>query len=120
MHLLADFLRRAAGLLLSALLLAMGLVFFISLLAAALLLALAWALRALWAKASGRPVSPWVLRVDPRSGFGAAFRAGRRWPARGPGRAHGDGAAPPAQNGAPPRYGAADDDVTDVEPRDKR
>ena len=53
---------------------AMGLVLFLSLLAAALVLALAWLLRALWARLTGRPVAPWVMRVDPRSGFRSASR----------------------------------------------
>lgn len=128
----ADFLRALPALLLRALWLLMGLVFFISLLAAALLLALVWALRALWATVTGRPVTPWVLRVDPRTGFGAAFRASGRWPSGGRRPApDGDGAAPdvngaapPAQSGPAPRRGGvlpgADDEVTDVEPRDKR
>ncbi|WP_265298105.1 hypothetical protein [Verminephrobacter eiseniae] len=92
--------------LLRALLLIMGLVFFVSLLAAAMVLALAWALCALWARLTGRPMSPWgrfMGRVDPRTGFHAAFRSGARW-------------TTPRRGGGLP--GA--DEVTDVEPRDMR
>ena len=38
-----------------------GMVFFLSLMAAALILAAVWGLRALWAKLTGRPVTPWVM-----------------------------------------------------------
>lgn len=38
-----------------------GVVFFMSVLAAGMVLALVWGLRALWAKLTGRPVMAWVL-----------------------------------------------------------
>lgn len=88
---------------------AMGLVLFLSLLAAALVLALAWLLRALWARLTGRPVTPWVMRVDPRSGFRSAYQ----WSAR---RGADDQPAEPRRGGVLP--GAAD--VTDVQPREVR
>ena len=59
--------------------LAMGVVLFLSLLAAVLVLALVWALRAAWARLTGKPVTPWVMRMDPRSGFSTAFRSTQRW-----------------------------------------
>jgi len=85
---------------------AMGLVLFLSLLAAALVLALAWLLRALWARLTGRPVTPWVMRMDPRSGFRAAYR----WSEPR------DADASARRGGELP--GAAD--VTDVQPREVR
>jgi hypothetical protein len=51
------------------LLLGMGLVFAASLLFVLLVFAVAWVLRAVWAKLTGQPVLPWVMRVDPRAGF---------------------------------------------------
>ena len=80
--------------------------------AASLVLALVvfivlWSLRAMWAKLTGQPVAPFVMRMDPRSGFHAAFRArtGNREP------------QPPA----PPSPGGGHlQDVTDVEPKQPR
>ncbi len=54
-------------LLLRVLLLAMALVFFVSLLAAALVVLAVWLARAGWAKAMGRPVAPWQFRFDPKA-----------------------------------------------------
>ena len=65
---MADFFSGIARFLVRVLLLAMGLVFALSLLAAALILACIWAIRAGWARLTGRPVTPWVMRVDPREG----------------------------------------------------
>ena len=62
-----------------AILLAAGLVLFLSLLAAALVLALTWGLRALWARLTGRPIVPWTMRVDPRSGWNTVYRSSARW-----------------------------------------
>lgn len=41
-----------------------GLVFFASLMVAGLLVLLVWLLRALWAKLTGQPVSPWTFQVN--------------------------------------------------------
>ncbi|HEY5582633.1 MAG TPA: hypothetical protein VIK56_15995 [Rhodoferax sp.] len=41
-----------------------GLIFMASLLAVALLVLLLWLLRALWAKLTGQPVSPWTFQVN--------------------------------------------------------
>lgn len=101
---------------LRALVLAIGLVVFLSLLAAAAVLGLVWALRAVWARLTGRPMSPWVMRVDPRTGFNAAMRSRAQW---GSARQH-DGAAEPA---VPSRRGGVLPgavEVTDVEPRELR
>jgi hypothetical protein len=69
------------GLLLRALLLMMGLVFFLSVLAVALVLMAVWLLRALWARLTGRPVRPWTFKVVRRAQWERFYRTGR------PGRA---------------------------------
>ena len=55
-------------------LLAAGLVFAASLLLAAVLFLVLWGLRAAWARLAGKPVAPFVWRVDARTGFGSVFR----------------------------------------------
>ena len=60
--------------LLKLVLLVAGLVFAASLLFVAVLFMLLWGLRALWARLTGQPVSPFIMRVDPRTGFGQVFR----------------------------------------------
>ncbi|MBY0410194.1 MAG: hypothetical protein K2Q97_08735 [Burkholderiaceae bacterium] len=98
-----------------------GLLVFISLLAAALVLAALWALRALWARLTGRPVTPWVMRMDPRTGFSTAFRSTQHWSS--PKSAHTAGNDVDAVQPEPSaRRGGilpgADVDVTDVKARD--
>ncbi len=100
----------------------MGVALFLSLLAAVMVLALVWSLRAGWARLTGRPVTPWVMRMDPRTGFSAAFRSSERWSAgrRGAsaaGDASADQETPAARRGGV-LPGAAD--VQDVEARDVR
>ena len=82
----------------------MGVVFFLSLLAAAAMLALVWGARALWARLTGRPVMPWAMRMSPREGWSTVYRSTARWTAPGP-------ATRAPQGGA---------DVTDVVPREVR
>ncbi|GAB1385815.1 hypothetical protein MASR1M59_09630 [Melaminivora sp.] len=65
---------------------AMGLLLFLSLLAMAAVLALAWGLRRLWAGLTGRPVTPW-MRVDPRGAWSQATRSTARWTAHAAGKA---------------------------------
>jgi len=55
----------------------LGLVFAASLAVAVLLLAAVWGLRYAWARLTGKPVQPWVMRFDPRSGFDRFRSAGR-------------------------------------------
>lgn len=102
--------------------LAMGVVLFLSLLAAVLVLALVWALRAAWARLTGKPVTPWVMRMDPRTGFSTAFRSTQRWSAGGRRSvpAAGDGVVdePAASHRGGILPGAAQ--VTDVEAREVR
>lgn len=101
---------------LRALVLAMGLVVFLSLLAAALVLGLAWAARATWARLTGRPMAPWVLRVDPRTGFNAAMRSRAQWGAARQPEEVGERAAPSQRGGVLP----GSMEVTDVESRELR
>lgn len=111
----------AAGLLrfmVRAVVLGMGLLLFLSLLAAAMVLAVGWLLRAGWSRLTGRPVNPWVVRVDPRKGFGAVFASTRQWPstAAEAGPAEGGRAEISRRAGVLPGAG----DVTDVEAREVR
>jgi len=62
-------------------LLAAGLVFAASLAVAVVLGLALWTLRQGWARLTGRPVTPFVMRVDPRGGFD---RMARRAPAAKP------------------------------------
>lgn len=115
-----DFAAGLTRLVVRAILLAAGLVLFLSLLAVALVLALTWGLRALWARLTGRPIVPWTMRVDPRSGWSTVYRSSARWnPAARPGAAP-DAAQPRAavrRGGVLP--GAADvTNVTDVQARE--
>ncbi|WP_343589923.1 hypothetical protein [Paracidovorax wautersii] len=93
-----------------------GLVFFLSLVAAVAVLALAWGVRALWAQLTGRPVTPWTMRMDPREGWSTVYRSTARWTARG-GRAE-EPATPGARSRELP--GARDVVVDVVEPREVR
>jgi hypothetical protein len=52
----------------------LGLVFAASLAVVVTLLAVVWGLRYGWARLTGQPVRPWVMRFDPRHGFDR-FRA---------------------------------------------
>lgn len=61
-------------LLLRLVLVAAALVLVASLIAALALLALGWALRAAWARLTGRPVTPWVNRFDLGQQFGNVMR----------------------------------------------
>jgi hypothetical protein len=54
-----------------------GLVLAASLAVAVLLLAAVWGVRYGWARLTGQPVQPWVMRFDPRHGFDR-FRAATR------------------------------------------
>ena len=62
----------------SALFFLMGLLVAASLVVAVGLLMAIWALRAGWARLTGTPVTPWVMRFDPRAGFERFRDAGRQ------------------------------------------
>ena len=63
--------------LLRVILFAFGLVFAASLAFAVLLVFVLWALRYGWARLTGKPVTPWVMRFHPGQGFDR-FRAAAR------------------------------------------
>jgi len=50
-------------------LLLLGLVFAASLTVAVMLLAVVWGVRYAWGRLTGKSVTPWVMRFNPRSGF---------------------------------------------------
>jgi hypothetical protein len=76
-----------------------GLIFAASLIALMLVLMIAWSVRALWFKLTGRSVSPFVMPLDPRVGFEQVLRQGRN--------RHSETNQPRRKL----------DDVTDVEPK---
>ncbi len=88
------------------LLLVAGLVFAASLALALLVVVALWGLRMVWARLTGKPVTPFVMRIDPRGGFNRMYRGG--------------GAAPGEPAGAPPTGRRALGDVTDVVPKEPR
>lgn len=93
-------------------LLATGLVFAAGLALLFVVLLVLAGLRTGWARLSGRPVTPFVFRVDPRAGFGRFYRAG---PQRGfPRQASPDAPSTPPR---PSRVLQRPADVSDVEPR---
>lgn len=95
------------GFLLRIVLLLAGLVVAASIALAVLLLLSFWGLRMVWAKLTGQPMAPFVMRFNPRSGFDQVFRA------RQGGRMASARDAPVA-----PRDRLAD--VTDVQPKPPR
>lgn len=84
-------------------LLLMGLAFAASLVVAAMVLASIWALRAGWARLTGRPVTPWVMRVRPQDGWNRFYK---------------QSGAPHSGEPAAPRRDTSD--VTDVEIKEPR
>lgn len=91
-------------------LLAGGLLFAASLAVAFVLMAALWGARAVWAKLTGRPMMPFMMRMDPRAGFDRMYR--RAAPAQS--RASRTPRADAVQRGARPG------DITDVEARSPR
>lgn len=94
-----------------------GLVFFLCLLAVAALIAVAWGLRALWAKLTGQPVVPMSFGVmSPFAGWQTVYRSGAEWMAQSSGNADAkkDGREARGRRGVLPGAG----DVTDVQPRE--
>lgn len=100
-----DLIAGFARLVLRLVLVVAGLVFAAALLVALLLLVAFWMLRAAWARLTGQPVTPFVMRMNPRSGFEHVFRAGQ-------GMQRDTGPQPPGRRGIA--------DVTDVEPKEPR
>ena len=74
---LNDFLSWATRWIVRVVLLMVGVVFFLSLMTAAMILAAVWGLRALWAKLTGQPVTPWVMPMRAAGSWASmAQRAG--------------------------------------------
>lgn len=102
-----------------------GAVFFLSLLTAACVLAAAWGLRALWAKVTGQPVTPWVMPMRATTSWASMYqRAGAGFGGMA-GAAAGEAAqespAPFAPAAGSKRGGilsTAASDVSDVQPRE--
>ena len=91
-------------------------VVFLSVFAAAMLLALVWGARALWAKLTGRPVMPWAMRMDPRSGWSTVYRSTARWSAAPRDASSSDDAG--ARSSLRGTGLRPSPDVTDVQPRE--
>lgn len=87
--------------LLRALLIAAGLVFALSLMVVMAVLMVLWGVRALWCKLTGKPINPFVMRMNPRAGFDQVFRQAE----------HGKSSVHKARAGGM-------DNVTDVEVKD--
>ena len=113
---LNDLLSGVARFVLRLIVIAGGVVVFLSVLAAAMLLALIWGVRAVWARLTGQPVMPWAMKMDPRSGWSTVYRSTARWSAPrersssddGESRVRGGGMLRPSP------------DVTDVQAREVR
>lgn len=83
---MSDVLLKLLGFVVRVGLLLAGLVFFASLIAAGFVVLILWLLRALWAKLTGQPVSPWTFQVNRQAmwqrfnqgGFGQPGAASRR------------------------------------------
>jgi hypothetical protein len=95
---LNQMMRSILGLVFRVVLLLAGLVFMASLLVATLLLLAVWLLRALWAKLTGRPVSPWTFQVNRQAMWNRFYRQ-------------------PGPSQAPPRD---DSNVIDVEAKESK
>lgn len=63
-------------------LLMVGVVFFLSLMALVCVLALAWGVRSLWAKLTGRPVTPWSMPMRAGSNWAHVFQGAGHFGAR--------------------------------------
>ena len=93
-------------------LVAVGAVLALFVLCGIALLLMVWSVKRLWARLTGRPVAPWVLRTDPLAVWRQTAAFGQRRPAPAPdGRRGGDddGIVPPSR--------VAVGDVTDVTPK---
>jgi hypothetical protein len=88
-----------------------GVLFAASMLIVMALLLAVWGVRALWARLTGRPLSPFETRLDPRTGFRYVYRRGSQRSAQAP-----DADVPTPR--AP--FGRQLADVTDVEPKTTR
>jgi hypothetical protein len=102
---LNDLIAGLARFVLKVVLVVAGLVLAASLLVALAVLLAFWLLRAAWARLTGRPVAPFVMRFDPRGGFDSMVR-----------RAGGERYGTTRRPGEPREIA----DITDVEPKEPR
>jgi hypothetical protein len=84
-------------------LIAAGLLFAASMAVAAVLMLALWGVRAVWAKVTGRPVTPFIMGINSRSGFERSYRKA------------GQGSRTPRADAVRPARNVSD--VTDVEAR---
>ena len=112
-----DFAAGLARWIVKAVLFVAGVVLFLSLLAAALLLALVWGVRALWARLGGRPVVPWTMRFDPRQSWSTVYRSQSHKTRTSASSAE---AHSPAKSGRRMHVLPGADEVVDVQPRAPR
>lgn len=91
------------GFLVRLLLVVVGLLFAASLAMAFVLMLGLWSVRAAWARLTGRPAAPFVVRIDPRGGFERMYRQARR--------------QEPSSTSDSVRRRPESADVTDVEPK---
>ncbi|MDL5035306.1 hypothetical protein [Comamonas resistens] len=94
-----------------------GLVFFLCLMAVAALIALAWGVRALWAKLTGQPIMPMSFgSMSPFAGWQTVYRSGAEWMAQSSGDtdAKKEARETRMRRGVLPGTG----EVTDVQPRE--
>lgn len=94
-----NLLRGFFGLVLRIVLLFAGLIFFVSLMFAACVFLAIWLVRALWARLTGRPVSPWTFQVNRQAMWNRFYRA-------------------PGSQQASQGQRRDDSDVIDVEPKE--
>jgi len=102
---MSDLIAGLARFIVKLILLAAGLVLAASIAVALVLLLAVWSVRATWARVRGRPVTPFVMRMNPRGGFDRMYRGQQASPMQGGEFRH------------EPREIA---DVTDVEVKDPR
>ncbi len=79
---MTDVLLRVLGFLVRLGLLLAGLVFFASLLAVGLVVLVLWLLRALWARLTGQPVSPWTFQMNRQAVWQRFYRQAQGQPGR--------------------------------------
>ena len=76
------------GLALRVALLLLGLVFFASVVLAAILLLILWVARALWCKLTGRAVAPWTFHVRSRANWNRFYSSSAAWSRASRGAGH--------------------------------
>ena len=104
---MSDLLLNLLGFVVRVGLLLAGLVFFASLLAAGFLVLILWLLRALWAKLTGQPVSPWTFQMNRQANWQRFYQGGFGQP----------GSSAPSPDNVVDAEVTDVTEVTDVEPK---